>query len=137
MTALTADFDSPRVQGVARSLPLAAGVTIFEGALVVMAAGVAEPGTTALGLISVGRAHSQVSNVGGAAGAVSVRVERGVFAWNSGTGADAITEANIGAPAYIIDDNTVGLTSGGGTRSLAGTIFDIDAVTGNPFILIP
>ena len=137
MVALTADFDSPQVEGKFRSVPVAAGAKIYAGALVVMEAGVAAPGSVAVGLVSLGRAQFQADNTGGAAGAVSVKVQRGVFAWNSGSGADAITAANIGAPAYIIDDNTVGLTNGGGTRSLAGTIFDIDSVTGNPFILIP
>lgn len=137
MAALTADFDSPRVEGRFRSLPVAAGVKIYAGALVVMSGGYAQPGTTAVGLISVGRAHAQVDNTGGAAGALNVRVERGAFGWNSAAGADLISEANIGAPAYIVDDNTVALTNGGNTRSLAGTIFDIDAVSGNPFILIP
>ena len=137
MAALTADFDCPYVDGKVRSLPMAAGATIYKGALVVMAAGNAAPGSAALNLVCVGRAENQVSNVGGAAGAASIKVRRGTFAWNSGAGADAITEANIGQTAYIIDDNTVGLTSGGGTRSVAGVIFDIDAISGNPFITTP
>ena len=140
MAALTADFDAPEVEGRFRSIPVAAGVKIFKGAIVVMAAGYAEPGVTALGLIVLGRAEQDADNTGGAAGAISVRVRRGTFAWNSGAGADAITEANIGQQAYVIDDNTVGLTNGGGggaaTRSVAGVIFDIDSVSGNPFITI-
>ena len=138
MTALTADFDSPAIDGKYRSLPVAAGVKIYKGALVVMQGGYAAPGSVAVGLLCVGRATAQVDNTGGGAGALNVRVQRGTFGWNSGAAGDLIGEANIGAPAYIIDDNTVGLTNpGGNTRSLAGTIFDIDAVTGNPFITTP
>jgi hypothetical protein len=140
MAALTADFDAPYVDGKIRSIPVAAGVKIYAGALVVMNAGYAAPGTTATGLIALGRAEHQVDNTGGAAGALSVKVRRGPVAWNSGAGGDAITEANIGANAYIIDDNTVGLTNGGGggaaTRSVAGRIYNIDAVSGNVFIEI-
>lgn len=140
MTALSAQFDAPMIDGRIRSLPVAAGVKIFKGAIVVMSGGYAQPGTTATGLIVVGRAEIDADNTGGAAGAISVRVRKGTFAWNSGAAGDLIAEANIGAQAYVIDDNTVGLTNGGGggaaTRSVAGTIFDIDAVTGNPFITI-
>jgi hypothetical protein len=141
MAALTQDFDSPYINGALRSLPIAANVKIYKGAIVVMNAGYAAPGTTAIGLLIVGRSEETVDNTGGAAGALTVRVRSGTFGWNSGAAGDAITEANIGAVAYIIDDNTVGLTNGGGggaaTRSPAGTIFDIDAVTGNPFIKTP
>jgi hypothetical protein len=141
MTALIAQFDAPEVEGRIRSLPVAAGVKIYKGAIVVLSGGNAEPGVTGLNLISAGRAEEDADNTGGGAGAISVRVRRGTFAWNSGAAGDAITEANIGAPAYIIDDNTVGLTNGGGggaaTRSVAGTIFDIDSVSGNPFITTP
>lgn len=140
MTALTQDFDAPYINGEFRSLPVAANTKIYKGALVVMVGGYAAPGSTAVGLISVGRAEQTVDNIGGAAGAQTIRVRVGAFAWNSGGGGDAITAANIGQQAWIIDDNTVGLTNGGGggaaTRSVAGIIFDIDAVTGNPFIKI-
>lgn len=140
MAALTAEFDAPEVEGKFRSLALAAGVKILKGALVVLSGGYAEPGVTGLGLIAAGRAEETVDNTGGAAGALSVRVRKGTFAWNAGAAGDAITAANIGQQAWIIDDNTVGLTNGGGggaaTRSVAGTIFDIDSVSGNPFITI-
>lgn len=140
MTALTQDFDCPRIDGKVRSVPMAANVKIYKGALVVMSGGYAAPGSTALNLIALGRALETVDNTGGAAGAKNIRVERGCFAWNAGPAGDAITQANIGQQAYIIDDNTVGLTNGGGggaaTRSGAGRIFDIDAVSGNPFIEI-
>ncbi|MEO0034831.1 MAG: hypothetical protein RLZZ501_854 [Pseudomonadota bacterium] len=135
MTALTADFDCPEIDGRFRSVPVAAGVVIYAGALVVLtAAGYAEPGTTATGLVALGRAESQVDNSAGAAGALNIRVRRGVFLWNNSTGADLIAEANIGAEAYIVDDNTVALTSATSTRSVAGKIFDIDTRTGGVWV---
>ncbi len=141
MTALTADFDCPTEEGKFRSVPVAAGVVVYAGALVVLnsATGYAQPGSTALGLVALGRAESQVDNTNGAAGAQSVRVRRGVFLWtNSPAGADLIAETNIGAPCYIVDDNTVALTSaevaGAPTRSVAGTIHDVDSQTGNVWV---
>jgi len=135
MTAATADFDAPRIEGVFRSVPVAAVMRIFAGTIVVLAGGLAEPGTTALGLVTLGRAEFQVDNTTGAAGAQTIRVRRGVFLWtNSPAGADLIAEANIGEPCYIVDDNTVALTSAAGTRSVAGTIHDIDPQTGNVWV---
>ncbi len=136
MTALTADFDCPTIEGKFRTVPVAAGAIIYAGALVVLAAGVAQPGSTALNLVALGRAEAQANNSCGAAGAINVRVRRGTFLWNNSTGADAITEAAIGEPCYIVDDNTVALTNGTNTRSVAGTIFDIDAATGNVWVTI-
>ena len=45
----------------------------------------------------------------------------------SGTGADAITYSNLDQPCYWIDDNTLALTDGGGTRSFAGWVDDVPA----------
>jgi len=139
MTALTQDFDCPTQEGKFRSVPVAAGALIYAGALVVLAGGYAEPGTAATGLVAIGRAEHQANNVSGAAGAINIRVRRGVFLWtNSPAGADLIAEANIGEPCYILDDNTVALTSapvsGAATRSVAGRIYDIDPQTGNPWV---
>lgn len=134
MVALTSDFDCPNIEGKFRSVPVAANAVIYAGALVVLNAGVAEPGVTATGLVTLGRAEHQANNSGGAAGSINVRVRRGVFLWNNSTGADLITEANLEQTAYVVDDNTVALTNGGGTRSVAGKIFDIDPQTGNPWI---
>jgi hypothetical protein len=45
-------------------------------------------------------------------------------------GADAITSANIGAYCYVVDDQTVALTSAGGTRPIAGKIKSVDTTFG-------
>ncbi|KAK0329991.1 hypothetical protein LTR94_034588, partial [Friedmanniomyces endolithicus] len=55
------------------------------------------------------------------------RVKKGQFRWANSAAADAITRAEIGDPAYIVDDQTVAKTNGGATRSVAGTIRDVDA----------
>lgn len=55
-------------------------------------------------------------------GAVTVEIATGSFYLNNGTSGDLITQANVGAPCYVINENTVGLTSGGGTRPVAGVV---------------
>ena len=132
MTALSADRNTPRREGGSYRRPVAAGVKIYIGALVVLDnAGFAHPGHVGLGLIADGRAEIQIDNTLGAAGAVAVPVRAGNFVYANSAGGDAITAANIGAPCYIVDDQTVALTNGGGggaaTRSPAGTILDIDS----------
>lgn len=126
MTALSADRATPERDGKCFSFPVKAGKKIFTGALVVLATGYAEPGATALNLLAVGRAEEPVDNSGGADGDVNVEVRAGCFRYANSAGADLIAETDIGASAYIVDDQTVAKTDGGGTRSKAGTIIDVD-----------
>lgn len=106
--------------------PVAAGVVIYAGALVVLdASGNAKPAVTATGLKGRGRAKETVDNSTGAAGDVAVPVERGVFCFaNDGN----VTRAHIGGAAYAVDDQTVAPADGGGTRSAVGTIRTVDAL---------
>jgi hypothetical protein len=89
--------------------------------------GYATPGATATGLKGVGRAEAQADNSSGAAGDIAVDVRKGVFRYANSSGGDAVARANIGATCYIVDDATVALTDGTGTRSAAGTVFDVDS----------
>ena len=82
MTALTQPCATPSEEGIGRQFPVAAGVKIWQGALVVLVAGGwASPGQSAAGLISVGRARHTVDNTEGANGARSVEVDKGTFRW--------------------------------------------------------
>lgn len=126
--ALSADRDTPERSGVDFSFPVAAATKIYAGALVCLnAAGNAVPGATSTTLIAVGRADEQVDNTGGAIGDKVVAVRKGVFRFNNSAAGDAITKAEIGDSAYIVDDATVAKTSGTNTRSVAGKIVDVDA----------
>lgn len=106
---------------------------VYEGALVVLSGGYGKPGVTGLGLISAGRAampNGQPSDSTGLAdGILHIRVEQGVFPYTMGSAGDAIAQANVGQPCYVIDDQTVGLTDGGGTRSLAGIVIGLKSAT--------
>lgn len=128
MVALIADRPTPMRQGDEESHPIKAATKVFAGGLVCLDAnGWAAPGSSAVGLIARGRAERFVDNSTGANGDKSIRVRRGTFRWANSAAADAITRAEIGDPAYVVDDQTVAKTSGGATRSIAGTIRDVDA----------
>ncbi|MDZ4042907.1 MAG: hypothetical protein U1D96_05355 [Eubacteriales bacterium] len=123
---LTADRNTLRREGDILALGVAANVKIHAGALVVAnAAGFAAPGSTALGLKAVGRAESQADNTGGANGAVTVEVLRGVFKFKNAA-ADPVGLTHLLDDCYIVDDESVAATSGTATRSRAGKVLGID-----------
>lgn len=126
MAALAADRNTPEREGSIRVFNVAASTKIFYGALVVLNAGNAEPGSTATGLKAVGRSEEPVDNSSGSAGDKQVRVRSGTFRYNNSASGDAITAADITSTCYIVDDQTVAKTDGTGTRSAAGKIFEVD-----------
>lgn len=128
MAALTADRNTPRTQGSIESHPVKGGVMLHAGALACLdAAGFVVPGTVATTLTTIGRVETRVDNSAGADGAANANLARGTFRWANSAAADAITRADIGNPAYVVDDQTVAKTDGGTTRSIAGTIRNVDA----------
>lgn len=74
----------------------------------------------------VGRAEEQADNRTGADGDLKCEVRRGCFNYKNSAAADEITRADIGATAYVVDDETVAKTNGTNTRPAAGTIMDVD-----------
>lgn len=141
MAALTAarstkrkiSSESPMISGMA--VPVKAATKCIQGGIAVLDTGVAAPGRTATGLVAIGIFEDTADNTSGATGAINARVRRGTFKFAAGGGADAIVQANVGAPCYIIDDQTVGLTDGNGTRSYAGAIAEIGP-DGQPYVEI-
>ncbi|MES2754886.1 MAG: hypothetical protein V4659_09500 [Pseudomonadota bacterium] len=128
MAALAADRNTPRAEGEVEGHPVKGATRIFAGALVCLdAAGWAVPGATAATLTALGRAEAGANNAAGTNGDVLANVRRGTFRWGNSAAGDAITRADIGKPAYVVDDQTVAKTTGGATRSLAGTIRNVDA----------
>lgn len=124
--ALAADRETPRRSGDQLDLPAAASKKFYAGAIVARdAAGNATPGATATDILGVGRCREQVDNSSGAAGAVRVPIEKGVFRF-ANSAADPVTRADIGADCYIVDDYTVSHTDT--NQSVAGKVFDVDAL---------
>jgi len=110
------------------SRPVAANVKIHEGSLAALTAtGYATPGAVSTTLKKPGKARATVDNIGGAAGAKTIELELGCFQYANSAAGDLITIADVGASAYIVDDQTVAKTNGGTTRSIAGEIVDVDA----------
>ena len=108
-------------------IPIAASTTIFQGALVaVNASGLAVAGSVSTTLKAVGRAEETIDNSGGSAGALSVKVKRGVFKFKN-HGADACVQGDTLGDCYIVDDETVAKTNGTNTRSRAGKILEVEA----------
>lgn len=124
MTALTTGREIARRELLTVTDPVKAGVRIYRNAMVVLDAGFAAPGRTAAGLKARGVAAAEIDNTAGANGAVFCICDKGTFAMvNDGS----VLRTHIGGTAYIVDDQTVAATDGGGTRSAAGQIADVDA----------
>lgn len=127
MTALSGDRNTPQRSGDTREFGAAAAIVLYAGAMgAVNAAGYAVPVTEATGLKGAGRVERRVDNAGGAAGALRVVIRAGIFRYANSASTDAITQADIGADCYGVDDQTVAKTSATSTRSVVGTVFDVD-----------
>ncbi len=127
--ALTADRNTPRMEGQPLSLAMAAAAKIFAGSIVMAdASGNAVKGQTALGLYGAGIAMQRVDNSAGNAGDLTIRVREGTFRVANSASTDQITAADIGALCYAVDDQTVAKTPGAGTRSVAGIVAGVDTI---------
>lgn len=131
MTALAAARNTKQLgpEPLPRTLaiPVKASTKIWRGSLVVIDAGYAAPARAATGLFAVGRAKATVDNSSGAAGALTVEVEPGIFLWGNSSSGDLIAQADVGKVCYAVDDQTVALTSNSGARSAAGRIIAVDS----------
>ncbi|MCM0081784.1 hypothetical protein L4X63_09300 [Geomonas sp. Red32] len=127
MAALTKDRPTPRRESVEFARAVGAGKVIYAGALICLnAAGYAVPGSADNTLIADGCAQEYVDNSAGGDGALSVKVDKRSFRFANSDGADQITIAQIGDDCYVVDDQTVAKTNGGGARPIAGKIVDVE-----------
>jgi hypothetical protein len=137
---LTSQRNTPEYQTPRRLIvPVEASTKIYLGSLVGLdASGYAVPATTAV--IVLGRADrlfngipgQDADNSAGAAGAISIEVVRGCFSWDIHS--SDIAQANVGNPAYAVDDHTVSSSSNAGARPIAGRIIGLDPQTGGVFV---
>jgi hypothetical protein len=135
-TSRMGDQVLPNLVGV----PLKAGAKIFIGGLVcVDSSGFAVAGSTATDQVPLGVAARvqpdavkggipgvAVDNTSGSNGDLTVNVLCGVFKFENG---DTIAQANVGQACYIVDDQTVAKSSATNSRSVAGTIVQVDSAT--------
>jgi hypothetical protein len=68
-----------------------------------------------------------VDNSTGANGDLSAEVSAACWPFKNSAGADQITRAHIGLTPYLVDDQTVALTSGSSSRSpTGGQVWEVD-----------
>jgi hypothetical protein len=116
---------------------LAANAVVKKGYhLSISSSGYAAPFTAATGLKSGGIALEDADNTGGADGDLSVDVETMPTDMVNGTAGDALADSDAPCACYALDNQTVGKTSNGGTRSIAGLFLGINPETGAPRVLV-
>jgi len=98
-------------------------------AILVVATATVEPGKTAAAglVVALGRFNALADNTGSITPQPIADIETGVFPWGNSGGGDTISAANIGATCYIVDDQTVALTSNSGARCAAGIVVGMTA----------
>ena len=110
MAALTGAYDAKRKDGAIIAFLVGAGVIVHKGALVAVtsATGFVGPAADAAGTVFVGVAYESADNSRGAGGAAWVRVQTvGLYRY----GKAGAVQSDVGKTAYVVDDNTVGITS--------------------------
>lgn len=128
MAALAAPRNTPEKVGSERAVPLLANAKVFQGGMVQIAASTfGVPASATAANVTIGRASETVDNTGGANGAVSVKVRRGIFRFANSAAGDLIARSEIGKTVYVVDDQTVAKTDNAGARPAAGKCFDVDA----------
>lgn len=149
MTAQTKDTKhdqygagSDEIQPKRLSFPVAAATTLFGGSMCGLDANGRACASTAFTASTKiqGQVMTQVVNTVaagfGAAGDLSVDVQPGVFYYVNSAGADAIAQANIGSLCYVVDDQTVALTPGAGTRPVAGIVMGIGSPSSSTAVAV-
>jgi len=105
--------------------PVKGGVKGFLGAIAVLNAGFAAPATAGTGLIAVGVFEYTVDNTTGKDGDAQARIRQGTFPFFNSGSADLIAQVDVGKDCFLVDDQTVAKTDGGGARSRAGKIMGL------------
>jgi len=140
MSALTAARNTPKFgpgEVILSSIdvPLKAGSKVWQGGIVCIdSTGYGVKGQTAVGLIACGvfnaekAASPSLDNTSGSNGDLVARVIQGTFKFANSSSSDQIAQADVGQVCFIVDDQTVAKTDGGGTRSPAGVVVAVDSV---------
>ena len=126
MAALTTDRNTVYVETDNIELALADTVVSFYGAMVSMdATGEARPARATNTDICIG--FNNTGKVDNADDGLLVPVTRGIARFENSASADLIADSDRGKLCYVVDDQTVALTDGGGARPVAGKIHSVDA----------
>lgn len=108
-------------------LPAAAGIIAYAGGIIACnAAGYGVPASEAPDIVAGGRIEKTIDNRNGAAGDQKIPLRRGIFLYSNSPGGDTITIADRYKQCFLVDDQTVARTDGGGARSRAGLIINVE-----------
>lgn len=110
------------------SQPVAGEETVYAGTVATTRSGyLVDPTTPAVATDKVwGLIHKQTTNPSTTDGAVMCDIETGTFYLACAGSSDALTQADIGAVVYLVDNQTIGKTNGSSSRPEAGTLVNID-----------
>lgn len=122
------------VQGEIAYAGVAASTSIYHGSVVGLnSSGYAGPASATFSNV-IGCADLMptttggvVNNSAGSNGDLTIRVRTGVFKFVNSSSTDAITNAWIGKPCFVVDDNIVAKTSSAGTRPVCGIVWFVDS----------
>lgn len=130
MAALTEDRYTVQVADTeSRNYPMAASTKIYGGSLVGLdTSGNANDGAATATLNIVGVAMEQIDNSSGSAGDLKVEVRAGMFWFTNNSSSVAVGDE--GKLCYVVDDQTVDLSSNAGARPVAGHIVQVDSTLG-------
>ncbi len=114
---------------VRRNPPMLAASKVLKGTIVAidssgyaLAAALLAGGTARV----LGVALATCDNTSGASGDLRAEVGVGIYGpFKNSTSGDLIDEGDIGATCYVVDNQTVALTSATSTRAVAGTVEEV------------
>ena len=134
MAALVGERDTKKLAGDGPSIevmeiPQKGGTVLYAGAQTCIDTNkFAQPGVEATGLTAIGRCEQTSDAIKLADGVAKVVVRAGVFKWlNNFENLVGDTVDKVGAVCYVLDDQSVVKTDGGGKRSVAGVVHRIDS----------
>lgn len=115
------------------SQPMSANAACYQGTIALTRGGYAVPAITPdandvcwgvyNGIKNSINTTSTPITEGAVAGTTRIGIDAGTFYFASSTGADAITQKDVGATVYVVDEVTVGLQSA--SRPKAGIVAEI------------
>ncbi len=120
-TARKVDYVGEQAIPLKRKRKMDAAQTIVPGAIVRNVAGWARGAGTPASTDKI-YGWAQEGAVSVAQGDNDVECRLGVGSCLMGSAGDALTQADVGQNVYLIDNQTVGKTNGGGTRPVAGVL---------------
>lgn len=135
MAALTKERDTPS-RGAAdyvQPLRMKGNTKIYAGAGVSTdATGYAVPAGDVAATQFVGRANATVDTTAAgpdgllADGIKQIEVAVGIFEWNNPSGANQLTQVDVGKLAYVLTDNEFTRAAGTTNSRIGGRVYDVD-----------